>query len=77
MYLAVFLLQGYYTLVILSIAIVPLTRAALYLASVLYSSSKIHDLDLLNESYPRPSDAFLHLILQTCMKGETKQSTFV
>ena len=64
MFLAIFLLQGNYILVILFIAIlfaiVPLTRATLYLASVLYSSSKIGDLDLINESYPRPSDAFLH-----------------
>ena len=61
MFLTVFLLQWCYILVIFSIAIaVPFTRATLYLTSVLYSSSKIDDLDLLNESYPRPSDAFLH-----------------
>ena len=61
MFLAIFLLQGYYILVILFIAIhfaiVPLTRATLYLASVLYSSNCS---DLLNESCHRPTDVFLH-----------------
>ena len=52
----VFLLQAFITVLF---AIVPLARAILYLASVIFSSRKIECLS--NASYPRPTDIFLHV----------------